>query len=146
MGIGARRMMRRMFEEVNELFLGRREAEAFEAVEARQRLNAGSIEEEEERLGKFEGIDWGKDPSFTVVPFKGKPLVFEERPGPSKVIMVTKLAGRGAVIPPRENVAHRERHGLDGAFDASCDDICCKASVCTCLWFNGQNPDCEIHS
>jgi hypothetical protein len=108
MGIGARRMMRRMFEEMNELFLGRREAEAFEAVEARQRLNAGSIEEEEERLGKFEGIDWGKDPSFT------------------KVIKVTRLPGRGAIIPPRDNSAHRERHGLDGAFDASCDDICCR--------------------
>lgn len=29
---------------------------------------------------------------------------------------------------PRDNRAHRERFGLDGAYDESCDDICCAPS------------------
>jgi hypothetical protein len=27
---------------------------------------------------------------------------------------------------PRDNPAHRERHGLEGAYDQDCNDICCK--------------------
>src|SRR5687768_17013269 len=26
---------------------------------------------------------------------------------------------------PRDNPAHRERYGLDGAWDAHCEDVCC---------------------
>jgi hypothetical protein len=61
--------------------LGPSRREPDEAETAHQRLNAGSIAEEEERFGKF--------------------------------------------TLPRDNPAHRERHGLDGAYDPTCQDDCC---------------------
>lgn len=64
---------------------------------------------EQERLGVHPGDE------VPVLPWKGKPFVWERYPGP-----------RQLVILPRDNPAHRERHGLEGAYDSVCNDICCK--------------------
>ena len=104
---------------------------------ARYRFISECIEAEEEKLGKFEPI-----------PFKGKPFVFDEK-NPGRVTTVVQFPNWRNMTPedtqnyireaaeeiapelvkamrPADNPKHRFRHGLDGAYDHDCDDICCR--------------------
>jgi hypothetical protein len=76
-----------------------------EAAEtAHERLNAGNIAAEEDKFGEF-----------PVIPFKGEPFVFDEKN--------PKFA---EMVKPTDNPEHRFRHGLEGAYDPECNDICCR--------------------
>ena len=99
-----------------------KEEMAGDVARARQRNEA--MDEERERFGEHPG---DVEPlGFTQVTYKGEPVKDEAS------CTCFPWDGIHAVdcpkALPRENPAHRERHGLEGAYDSVCQDVCCKPS------------------
>lgn len=109
-----------------------RKREEEEAMAAAARLNAGNIAAEEEKLGPFSAkIPVATTRGLTMDVLKEAIERLSIRPFTPEEIEALDAYKSEPLQPwrPEQNPAHRERFGLDGAWDAECDDVCCRPAA-----------------